>query len=86
MLQSHLPDYCKLISWQRLYRVDGDKKLDLLDELELDKGEDAPMSMDAHPQNKEFVCGVNSSVERLKEAENENCRMYGVKDNKYVFA
>ncbi|KAI0921414.1 hypothetical protein AcW1_004599 [Taiwanofungus camphoratus] len=66
----------------RLYRVDGDKKLDLLDELELDKGEDAPMSMDAHPQNKEFVCGVNSSVERLKEAENENCRMYGVKDNK----
>ncbi|OBZ76124.1 Guanine nucleotide-exchange factor SEC12 [Grifola frondosa] len=36
----------------RLYRIDSDKTFELLDELELEKGEDAPMSMAAHPQIK----------------------------------
>lgn len=34
---------------QRLYHVDEYLTLKLADELELDKGEDAPMSMAAHP-------------------------------------
>ena len=36
---------CSSITLQRLYRVDDLKKLELLDELELNSGEDAPMSM-----------------------------------------
>lgn len=33
---------------QRLYKLDGDKKLDLVNELELSREEDAPMSVTAH--------------------------------------
>jgi hypothetical protein len=33
-----------------LYNVEEDMKLDLLNEVELEKGEDAPMSMAAHLQ------------------------------------
>lgn len=35
---------------QRLYNVGGDMKLVLVDELELEKDEDAPMSMAAHSE------------------------------------
>ncbi|KAI0370159.1 WD40 repeat-like protein [Pilatotrama ljubarskyi] len=66
----------------RLYHADGDKKLDLVHELELASGEDAPMSMAAHPQREEIVCGINSSQDALQSGQNQNCRVYEVKENK----
>ncbi|THH01859.1 hypothetical protein EW026_g907 [Hermanssonia centrifuga] len=64
----------------RLYRVESDTVLELVDELELDKGEDAPMSMAGYPETKQLVCGVNSSAEALKTGENQNCRRFIVRD------
>lgn len=34
-------------------------------------------------QAETLVCGVNSTVEKLEKGENENCRVFGVKDHKY---
>lgn len=69
----------------RLYKVVSHKSIEQLDELELDKGEDLPMSMAAWPPTKQIVCGVNSSEEALKVSSNQNCRRYAVKDNKITF-
>ena len=69
---------------QRLYHIEGDKTLDLLDELELASGEDAPMSMAAHPSRTEIACGINSSEDALRSGPNQNCRVYNVKDKKCV--
>ena len=55
-----------------------------LDELELDKGEDAPMSMAAIPDTKTIVCGINSGENSLKDGLNQNCRKFTVADDKYV--
>ncbi|KAI0722994.1 WD40 repeat-like protein [Earliella scabrosa] len=66
----------------RLYHVEGDAKVELLDELELASGEDAPMSMASHPQRSEIVGGINSSEDALKSGPNQNCRVYSIKDNK----
>ena len=44
--------------------------MELLDELELASGEDAPMSMAAHPSRSEIVGGINSSEDALKSAPN----------------
>ncbi|KAH9973057.1 quinon protein alcohol dehydrogenase-like superfamily [Lactifluus volemus] len=65
----------------RLYHVDEYLTLKLADELELDKGEDAPMSMAAHPTGSSFVCGINSTEDKVKKGENLNCRVYGVSDD-----
>ena len=67
---------------QRLYHVEGDAKIELVDELELASGEDAPMSMAAHPSREEIVGGINSSEDALKSGPNQNCRVYNVKENK----
>ncbi|EPQ59910.1 hypothetical protein GLOTRDRAFT_125665 [Gloeophyllum trabeum ATCC 11539] len=67
----------------RLYRVENEKSLDLLDEYEFAMNEDVPMSMAAHPKTKAIVCGVNSSHEKMLRGENENCRMLSVKDKKF---
>ncbi|KZT72696.1 WD40 repeat-like protein [Daedalea quercina L-15889] len=64
----------------RLYRVANDKNIELLHELELEKGEDAPMSMAAHPSERYIACGVNSSEEALKDGANQNCRLFAVED------
>lgn len=69
---------------QRLYHVESDKVINLLDELELEKGEDAPMSMAAHLGDSRLVCGINSSEEYLLHGENQNCRLFGIKENKFV--
>ncbi|EMD40452.1 hypothetical protein CERSUDRAFT_130311 [Gelatoporia subvermispora B] len=66
----------------RLYRVENHKTLELLSQLELDVGEDAPMSMAVHPTSKAIVCGINSSLKKLKEQNNQNCRIYDVEDTK----
>ncbi|PIL36872.1 hypothetical protein GSI_00562 [Ganoderma sinense ZZ0214-1] len=69
----------------RLYHVEGDSKLTLLDELELASGEDAPMSMAAHPSRSEIVGGINSSEDALKSGLNQNCRVFDIKDSKLSF-
>lgn len=35
-------------------------------------------------QSKSFVCGINSATVALEKGENENCRLYNTKDNKYA--
>ncbi|EJF62868.1 WD40 repeat-like protein [Dichomitus squalens LYAD-421 SS1] len=70
----------------RLYRIEGDSRLELLNELELASGEDAPMSMAAHPSRSEIVGGINSSEDALKSGPNRNCRVYSVKENKISFS
>ena len=65
-----------------MYHVEGDAKVELLDELELASGEDAPMSMASHPQRSEIVGGINSSEDALKSGPNQNCRVYSIQDNK----
>ena len=42
---------------QRLYHIIDDRTLDLIDELELEKDEDAPMSMAAHPDVRDVYLG-----------------------------
>ncbi|KAH9002370.1 WD40 repeat-like protein [Lactarius hatsudake] len=65
----------------RLYHVDEFLTLKLANELELENGEDAPMSMAAHPDGSSFVCGINSSAEVVAKGENLNCRVYAVSDD-----
>jgi len=62
----------------RLYEVERPKlALKQLSELELEAGEDAPMTIaaplfsDAH-----IVTGINAAEEQVKEGANENCRVY----------
>ncbi|KAF9469044.1 WD40-repeat-containing domain protein [Collybia nuda] len=69
----------------RLYNVGTTLSLELIDELELEKGEDAPMSMAAHTKTNTLVCGINSTEERLLKGENENCRIFSVKEHKLGF-
>ncbi|TFK92969.1 WD40 repeat-like protein, partial [Polyporus arcularius HHB13444] len=70
----------------RLYHVEGHAKIELVDELELASGEDAPMSMAAHPSREEIVAGINSSEDVFKFGPNQNCRVFNVKENKISFA
>ncbi|KAH9062199.1 WD40 repeat-like protein [Lactarius vividus] len=65
----------------RLYNVDEFLTLKLADELQLENGEDAPMSMAAHPDGSSFVCGINSSAEMIAKGENLNCRVYAIGDD-----
>ncbi|KAF7800109.1 hypothetical protein EIP86_011354 [Pleurotus ostreatoroseus] len=69
----------------RLYNVNFEKDLSLLDEYELEKGEDAPMSMAAYAATQQLVCGVNSSLEALEQGKNQNCRKFRVADGKLSF-
>ncbi|KAI0761730.1 WD40 repeat-like protein [Irpex lacteus] len=69
----------------RLYRVQSDTVMTQLDELELEKGEDAPMSMAAIPETKTIICGINSSEDSLKDGLNQNCRKFTVDSDKIAF-
>jgi prolactin regulatory element-binding protein len=66
----------------RLYHIGEGRALELVNELELEKGEDAPMSMAAHEETKRLVCGVNSTEELQEKGLNENCRAFSLKDRK----
>ncbi|KAJ2924968.1 hypothetical protein H1R20_g12143, partial [Candolleomyces eurysporus] len=68
----------------RLYEVSQDRSIQQQDEFELEKGEDAPMSMAAHAETSTIVCGVNSPETELANGLNENCRVYNVKENKII--
>lgn len=65
----------------RLYHVDEFFSLQLADELQLEVGEDAPMSMAIHPSGSSFVCGINSTAEKVEKGENLNCRVFAVSDD-----
>ncbi|KAG6832950.1 hypothetical protein H0H92_004834 [Tricholoma furcatifolium] len=65
----------------RLYNVKQERSLELLGEVELEKGEDSPMSMAAHNKSRAIVCGINSTSENLEKGLNENCRVFSLKDN-----
>lgn len=60
----------------RLFRTSAKRQLESLAEFELDKDEDAPMSMAAHIESRTIVCGINSAVAKLQKGENENCRKF----------
>ncbi|KAF9651281.1 WD40 repeat-like protein [Thelephora ganbajun] len=64
----------------KLFRVDGDSSIELLNEFELEKDADAPMSMVADPETGMFACGINGPLELIEKGENKNCRAYRVKD------
>ncbi|KAG0262082.1 hypothetical protein BG011_000357 [Mortierella polycephala] len=58
-----------------IYRVDTTKKsLTQIVERELNRDEDAPMSISVHPKEKAMAFGINSAVNKIKAGENENCR------------
>ncbi|KZT62889.1 WD40 repeat-like protein [Calocera cornea HHB12733] len=70
----------------RVYEVDRPNlAIKQLTSLELESGEDAPMTIasplspDAH-----IVCGINSTAALLAEGKNENVRVYRVGDDKVV--
>ncbi|KAG8732959.1 hypothetical protein FRC11_009726 [Ceratobasidium sp. 423] len=63
----------------RLYDVDETgAKLDLLTELELEKDEDAPMSMAIDFEQNAFICGINGSMEKVEAGINPHCRAFSV--------
>ncbi|KAI9275107.1 WD40-repeat-containing domain protein [Helicostylum pulchrum] len=65
------------------YKVDVRRK-DLEEDatFEFDAGEDAPMSLDAHPVDHFIVTGVNTSLENMSEGRNENCRIFKIESDK----
>ncbi|KAJ7699925.1 quinon protein alcohol dehydrogenase-like superfamily [Mycena rosella] len=68
----------------RVYDVGEDRSITLVDELELERGEDAPMSMATHLEAGTLACGVNSPEEQLSNGENENCRVYAFREQRLV--
>ncbi|TFK99074.1 WD40-repeat-containing domain protein [Pterulicium gracile] len=68
----------------RVYDVSPDRSISLVDEFELGKDEDAPMSMAAHPETNTLICGVNSVEEQIEKGLNENCRVYMLKEDKLL--
>ncbi|EAU84276.2 hypothetical protein CC1G_01272 [Coprinopsis cinerea okayama7 len=65
----------------RLYEVTDTLEIHQKTEFELEKGEDAPMSMAVHAESNTIVCGINSTEEKLEKGLNENCRIYTVNDS-----
>ncbi|KAG8686740.1 hypothetical protein FRC09_013947 [Ceratobasidium sp. 395] len=63
----------------RLYDVNGtDSKLDLAAELELEKDEDAPMSMAVDYVGGTVICGINGSMENVEKGINPHCRAFSI--------
>ncbi|KAF9057732.1 WD40-repeat-containing domain protein [Panaeolus papilionaceus] len=69
----------------RLYKLSDDLSIELQDEFELEKGEDAPMSMAVWPEDGGIVCGINSVLEKMEAGQNESCRVFSVVDAKLKF-
>jgi len=65
----------------RLYEVNEKRSIELKYEYELEKGEDAPMSMAGHIKSGTIACGINSVEERLVKGENENCRAFTISNS-----
>ncbi|KAG9127840.1 hypothetical protein FRC07_008483 [Ceratobasidium sp. 392] len=64
----------------RLYDVSStDQKIDLVAELELEKDEDAPMSMAVDYLGNTVICGINGSMEKVEQGINPHCRAFSIK-------
>ncbi|KAF9352153.1 hypothetical protein BGX26_009985 [Mortierella sp. AD094] len=64
-----------------IYKVNkANRALDVLVEKHLDNEEDAPMSLCAHPKEPALACGINSSLKKIEEGENQNCRIFQYSD------
>ncbi|KAG0234428.1 hypothetical protein BGW42_006638 [Actinomortierella wolfii] len=60
-----------------IYKIDRPgKTLNLQVERELSREEDAPMSINVHPKEDVVAFGINSSNNKIKAGENENCRIF----------
>ncbi|KAG0244788.1 hypothetical protein BGW41_006346 [Actinomortierella wolfii] len=60
-----------------IYKIDRTgKTLNLQVERELSREEDAPMSINVHPKEDVVAFGINSSNNKIKAGENENCRIF----------
>ncbi|VDC06139.1 unnamed protein product [Peniophora sp. CBMAI 1063] len=68
----------------RLYTVNGTLTMKLEDEVELEKGEDAPMSMAGHPDGATILAGINSVEEKLQKGENDNCRIFVLNEERKI--
>ncbi|KAJ7276222.1 quinon protein alcohol dehydrogenase-like superfamily [Mycena haematopus] len=66
----------------RVYDVGENRSITLVDELQLEPGDDAPTSMAANLETGSLACGVNSPEEQMKKGENQNCRVFNFKDQK----
>lgn len=62
----------------RLYSIGPDRSVILEDEIEV---EDAPTSMAVDLKSNKVICGINSPLEKIKQGENVNCRMFGLNDD-----
>ncbi|BGP51350.1 hypothetical protein JCM10450v2_007288 [Rhodotorula kratochvilovae] len=64
-----------------MYTVDVKKRqLSLVEEHELSKEEDAPMTIAVHPPSHALVAGINSSAAQLEKGVNENVRVFSYDD------
>ncbi|KAJ7068123.1 WD40 repeat-like protein [Mycena amicta] len=70
------PSRTGILNKLRVYNVGDDRTISLVDELELARGDDSPMSMATSPEEGTLVCGVNSPEDQLVKGENQNCRVY----------
>ncbi|KAJ7667843.1 WD40-repeat-containing domain protein [Mycena polygramma] len=66
----------------RVYDVGDDRSITLVNELELERGEDTPMSMATNLEAGTLACGINSPEDKMIKGENENCRVYAFKEEK----
>ncbi|GAA5920105.1 hypothetical protein JCM1841_004100 [Sporobolomyces salmonicolor] len=65
-----------------LYQIDTKKRqLSLLEEHELAKEEDAPMTLAVHRDSSALVAGVNSDLKTLEKGTNENLRVFSYGDS-----
>ncbi|KAG9324487.1 hypothetical protein KVV02_006081 [Mortierella alpina] len=66
-----------------IYKVDSaNKTLTSIAEKELNREEDAPMSLSVHPKDPAMAFGINSAVNKIQAGENENCRIFQYTDGK----
>ncbi|KIY72947.1 WD40 repeat-like protein [Cylindrobasidium torrendii FP15055 ss-10] len=69
----------------KLVRVSTNRSIEEVSEYELEAGEDAPMSIAANRKDRSLASGINSTDERVKQGDNENCRVFNLVDNKFTF-
>ncbi|KAG6837952.1 hypothetical protein H0H93_008346 [Arthromyces matolae] len=70
----------------RVFNVGPQRSLDQIGEVELEVGEDAPMSMVANREARSIVCGINSSEKSMEKGINEHCRVFTLDENTPVLS
>ncbi|KAG0370235.1 hypothetical protein BGZ54_007136 [Gamsiella multidivaricata] len=66
-----------------IYRVDRTNRTLLpLVEKQLNREEDAPMSLSVHPKESTMAFGINSAINKIEAGENENCRIFQFSDER----